>query len=78
MRSTTKVTPSVLKVPALAGMSFLDARLPASARMGTIMRNRPKSIAIPSVVSQCGLPSAGAAVRPAKALPLLPTLELYA
>ena len=42
------------------------------------MRNRPKSVASASVVSQCGFPSAGAAVRPAKALPLLPTQELNA
>ena len=50
MSSTTKVSPSTWKVPALAGTSFLAARLPASARIGTIMRKRPMSIATPSSV----------------------------
>jgi len=42
------------------------------ARIGTIIANRPKSVARPRVVSYQG----ALAVRPAKALPLLPVHEL--
>ena len=45
------------------------ARLPAAASSGMIMRNRPQSIAIPSVVFKNGV----FAFSPAKALPLFPT-----
>jgi hypothetical protein len=60
------------KVPALGGEACLPASDPASAMMGTIMRKRPMSMARPSVVLYQGV----LAVRPAKALPLLPVAEL--
>ena len=61
-------------VPALTGAIFFRANEPAIARMGMIMRNRPMSIEIPSVVSY----QAVLALRPANALPLLPVPEVKA
>ena len=60
------------KVPALAGTIFFCASEPASAMIGTIMKNRPSSMAKPSVVLYQGV----LALRPAKALPLLPAPEV--
>ena len=60
------------KVPALAGTIFFRASEPASASSGTIMPNRPSSMSMPSVVSYHGV----LALRPAKALPLLPAPEV--
>ena len=60
------------KVPALAGTIFLRASDPASASSGTIMPNRPSSMSNASVVSYHGV----LALRPAKALPLLPAPEV--
>src|SRR4029453_9013585 len=37
-------------VPRLGGTSFLPARFPATASIGTIIRNRPMSMATPIVV----------------------------
>ena len=65
----TNVPPDTGKVPPLAGEIFLAASAPAIAMIGTIIRNRPKSMAIPSVVLYHGV----LALKPAKALPLLPT-----
>src|SRR6185436_1960520 len=73
-RSTTNVPPESGKVPALGGEIFFCTSEPASAMMGTIIRNRPMSMAKPSVVLYQGV----FAVRPAKALPLLPVPELKA
>lgn len=70
--SPVKSGPETGNVPALDAINFLRASAPASARIGTIMAKRPKSIAMPSVVSYQG----AFAVRPAKALPLLPVAEL--
>ena len=71
---TTNVPPDTGKVPALAGTSFFCASDPAMAMIGTIIRNRPMSMAMPSVVLYQGV----LALRPAKALPLLPVAELKA
>ena len=51
---------------------FLRARLPASASIGMIAMNRPRSIAMPSVVLYQGV----FAERPAKAEPLLPVPDV--
>ena len=61
-------------VPALAGTIFFFARLPAIASIGTIMKNRPSSIAAPSVE----LYQSVFAERPANAEPLLPVPETNA
>ena len=61
-------------VPTLGGAIFLVARLPATASIGTIIRNRPPSMAIPCVSRyQCV-----SAFSPANADPLLPTADVYA
>ena len=70
----TKVPPETGKVPALGGAIFFAASEPARAMIGTIIRKRPNSIARPRVVLYQGV----LAVRPAKALPLLPVAELKA
>ena len=49
MSSTVKVTPETGKVPGLGGENFFYASEPAKARIGTIIRKRPTSIARPSV-----------------------------
>ena len=72
--NTTNVPPVTGNVPELAGAIFFCTSEPASAMIGTIIRKRPMSIAIPSVVLYHGV----FAVRPAKALPLLPVPELKA
>ena len=55
------------------GLSLIHiSRDPANAMMGTIIRKRPMSMAMPSVVLYQGV----LAVRPAKALPLFPVAEL--
>ena len=46
----TNVTPETGKLPPLSGTIFFFARFPASARTGTMKKNRPISIAKPSVV----------------------------
>ena len=53
---------------------FLRASEPASAMIGIIIRKRPISMAMPSVVLYQGV----LALRPAKALPLFPVPELNA
>jgi hypothetical protein len=68
----TNNPPWVGKVPAETGTIFFDASDPATARTGTMNRNRPMNIARPSVVFQNGT----LADRPAKALPLLPVAEV--
>ncbi len=55
---TSKVVksgPETGKVPELVATSFLRASEPASARIGTIMAKRPKSVANPSVVLYHGV-----------------------
>ena len=69
--SMMNVPPDTGKVPVLAGTSFFCASDPAMAMMGTIIRKRPKSMAMPRVVLYQGV----LALRPAKALPLLPTAD---
>ena len=55
-------------VPALAGATFFCTSEPASAMIGTIIRNRPNNMSIPRVVLYQGVfPE-----RPANALPLFP------
>ena len=74
MSRMTKVPPDTGNVPTLGGAIFFCTSEPASAMMGTIIRKRPMSMAKPSVVVYQGV----FAVRPAKALPLLPVAELKA
>ncbi len=62
---------SVGNVPALAVTRFFRTMLPAIASSGTIIKKRPISIEIPSVVFQYGV----FAEIPANALPLLPVVE---
>jgi hypothetical protein len=47
---TTNVTPETGKLPQLSVTIFYFARLPASAMTGPLKKNRPISIAKPSVV----------------------------
>ncbi len=47
---TTKSGVCVGSVPALEGVIFFRAREPAMARTGTLMRNRPMSMANPRIV----------------------------
>ncbi len=61
-------------MPALAGAIFFAASEPAIAMIGMIMRKRPISMAMPSVVLYQGV----FAVSPANALPLFPVAELNA
>ena len=68
----TKVQPETGNVPALDGTIFFCASEPAMAMMGMIIRKRPISMAKPRVVLYQGV----LALRPAKALPLLPLAEL--
>ena len=70
--NVVKSGPETGKVPALVAMCFFRASEPASARIGTIMAKRPKSVASPRVVLYHGV----LAPMPAKALPLLPVHEL--
>src|SRR2546429_5618964 len=72
--STTNVPPATGKVPALGGEIFFSPSEPAIAMIGMIIRNRPMSIASPSVVLYQGV----FAVSPANALPLFPFAELKA
>src|SRR3990172_1358027 len=67
----TKVTPETGKLPPLSGTTFFFAMFPASARTGTMKKNRPISMAKAKVV----LYHQVLAVRPAKALPLLAVAE---
>ena len=60
------------KVPNDGGTSFLVARLPATASIGTIIRKRPISIAIPIVV----LYQYVFAEIPANAEPLFPVADV--
>ena len=60
--------PWVGNVPAEDGTFRLLRRLPAAASRGTMIRNRPISIARPIVTLYQGV----LAFRPAKALPLFP------
>ncbi len=46
---------SVRSVPAVNGVGFLAARLPARASGAMIGMNRPSSITRPVAMSQCGL-----------------------
>ena len=62
----TNSGPCVGNVPAVTGIFFLAARLPATASIGMIIRNRPISIASPMVRLYQGV----LALIPAKALPL--------
>ena len=62
-----KSGPETGNVPALSAINFLRPSEPASARIGTMMTKRPKSVASPTVASYQG----AFAVRPATALPLL-------
>src|SRR5512139_3362997 len=67
----TNVTPETGKLPPLSGTIFFFARLPASARTGTMKKNRPIIMETASVVLYQGvLPP-----RPAKALPLFAVAE---
>ena len=70
----TNKGPFVGKVPADAGITFLLARLPATASSGMIMRKRPISIAIPTVMLNHGV----LAFSPINALPLFPVALVYA
>ena len=70
-RRPEKSGPDTGKLPLVAAARFLRPRLPASASAGMIMMKRPTSIAMPMVV----LYQYVLAVRPAKALPLLPVPE---
>src|SRR6185369_9238572 len=63
-----KSGPCVGKVPAEGGVSFLAPSEPAAASSGISIRNRPASMTRPIVVLYQGV----LALRPAKALPLLP------
>src|ERR1700722_13714541 len=73
-KSTAKRGESTGEVPGDGGTSFFLARLPAIASIGTIIRNRPTSIAAPSdKLYQCVL-----GLNPAKADPLFPVAEVYA
>ena len=74
MSRTMKVMPETGNEPELGGEVFLRAREPARAMTGTIMRNRPASMANARVWLYQGV----LAVRPAKALPLLAVAELKA
>ena len=64
----TNSGPCVGNVPLVAGIFFFAARLPAAASSGIRNRNRPISMASPSVRLYQGV----LALMPAKALPLLP------
>src|SRR5215213_9471649 len=59
-------------VPKEGGTAFLRARFPATASIGTIIMNRPKSIATPRLV----LYQYVFAEMPAKAEPLLPVPDV--
>ena len=73
-RRPTKSGPCVGNVPADVGTTFLLARLPAAASAGMMNRNRPNSIARPSVRSYHGVLT----VMPANALPLFSDALVYA
>ena len=60
--------PFVGKVPGPGGTDFFPARIPATASAGTIIRNRPISMARPSDTLYQGV----LALIPAKAEPLFP------
>ena len=71
IRSSVKSGVVTGNVPRDGGTYFFCARLPAIARVGTIMKKRPKSMVIaPAVLYQGVL-----VVNPAKAEPLLPAYE---
>ncbi len=72
IRRRTKVGPVTGNEPTPGGTRRLAASDPAMARIGTIMRNRPISMAAARVLSYHGV----LAVRPAKALPLFPVAEV--
>src|SRR3989442_4813272 len=72
--SPTKSGPCVGNVPAVTGIFFLAARLPAAAKRGIKNRKRPISIANPIVRLYHGV----LALRPANALPLFPVPLAYA
>src|SRR5262245_26290811 len=60
------------KVPKDGGTYFFCARLPATATMGLVMKNRPTSIVIAPAVLYQGV----FVVRPANAEPLLPAEDV--
>src|SRR5215469_6095460 len=62
------------KVPTDSGTVFFLARLPAMAMIGMIMKNRPRSCAVPVVV----LYQSVLALMPPNAEPLFPVEETYA
>ena len=74
IRSTVNSGVVTGKVPKEGGTYFLPARLPAMANIGIIMKNRPRSMVTPMVVSYHGV----FAVNPPKADPLLPAPEVNA
>ena len=62
------------KVPAVGGIDFFFARLPAMASIGIIMKNRPISMVIaPATLYQGVFP-----FKPANAEPLLPACDVNA
>src|SRR5262245_631755 len=68
IKSTVKSGVVTGNVPKDGGTYFFCARLPATANIGMIIKNRPTSIVIaPAVLYQVVL-----VVKPAKAEPLLP------
>ena len=64
---------SVFNVPALSGIYFFFARIPAMATGPMIGRNRESNITIPQVIFQNGTPSPN----PSKPVPLLADEEVY-
>src|SRR5438128_9952097 len=73
IRSPDHSGPYVGNVPRVTGARCLRTIDPAIARSGTIIKKRPISIAMPSVVFQYVL-----APSPAKAEPLLPVADVNA
>src|ERR1700727_3903199 len=72
--STVKRGVGTGKVPGEGGTTFFFARFPAIASIGTIIRNRPTSIAAASdKLYQCVF-----GLNPPKADPLFPVAEVYA
>src|SRR5208283_1867278 len=72
--STVNSGPVTGKVPRDSGTCFLAARFPAIARIGMIMKNRPRSMATPKLE----LYQSVLVLSPPKAEPLLPTDDVYA
>jgi hypothetical protein len=78
IRRMTKVTPSTSEGADAGRDQLLAGEVAGQRQDRDDHQEAPDQHRDASVVSQWGLPSAGLAVRPAKALPLLPTLELKA